>query len=157
MGFRRVGKDDSLGGLEELADHEGVLLVVGDELPDQPEDFGANADLFIYMGAYSSAAAGNAHFSLPLTTFAEQEGSYTNMQGRVQRFWTGLQAPGVARPGWMVLGALLAELSDGDAPIRADEAFSQASRGVPEFEGLSYGDMGTGGALVKQPTAISGD
>ena len=44
-------------------------------------------------------AAKNAHFVLPITTFAEQEGSYTNVQGRVQRFWPGVRPPGSARPG----------------------------------------------------------
>jgi NADH-quinone oxidoreductase subunit G len=157
MGFRRVGNDESVGGLEELAQHQGTLLVVGDELPDQPESFGSDASLYVYMGAYRSAAAKNAHFNFPLTTFAEQEGSYTNVQGRVQRFWPGLQAPGGSRPGWLVLGALLAELRGGEAPIRASEAFSQVSGTVPEFEGLSYADLGTRGALVRQPAALSGD
>jgi hypothetical protein len=29
----------------------------------------------------------------------------------VQRFWPGLQAPGAARPAWLVLGALADELA----------------------------------------------
>jgi hypothetical protein len=40
----------------------------------------------------------DAHFVLPVTTFAEQEGTFTNFEGRVQRFWPALQAPPLARP-----------------------------------------------------------
>jgi NADH-quinone oxidoreductase subunit G len=157
LGFRRVGSDDSLGGLEEVGDHKGPILVVGDELSDQPETFGSQSSLFAYLGAYTSSGAGSAEFNLPLATFAEQEGTFTNAQGRVQRFWPGIRAPGAARPGWLVLGALLAELTGGTSPSRADEAFSQVAGTVPEFEDLSYGSMGTQGAPVKQPSVLSGD
>ena len=155
FGFGRVGDDNAEGGLAELADHDGVLIVAGDPLADLGEDFGAKAKLFVYLGAYGSPAAKNAHFVLPVTTFAEQEGTYTNVQGRVQRFWTGLQAPGVARPAWFILGALLAELREGEAPMGADKAFAQVAEAVPEFDGLTYRDIGNGGAPVNEPASIS--
>jgi len=155
FGFSRTGDDNAEGGLEELAGHEGVLIVAGDPLADVAEDFGAKAKLFVYLGAYGSPAAKNAHFVLPVTTFAEQEGTYTNVQGRVQRFWTGLQPPGVARPAWFILAALLAELTEGEAPMGADKAFAQIAETVPEFGGLTYRDIGNGGAPVNEPASIS--
>jgi len=157
LGFSRVGDENAKGGLDDLSGHTGVLIVVGDPLEDVPEDFGAQAELFIYMGSYSSQAANKAHYVLPITTFAEQEGSFTNVQGRVQRFWTGIRSPGSARPGWFILGALLAELTETEAPASADQAFARAAEGIPEFGEINYRDMGTRGALVKTPIGVAGD
>lgn len=157
MGLQRVGDDEARGGLDALKDHTGILLVVGDPLVDLDESFGARARLFVYLGSYSSKAASNAHFVLPLSTFAEQEGTFTNVQGRVQRFWPGLGAPGSARPGWIILGALLSELTGVETPVRADQAFSMVADAVPAFAGITYRDMGTRGALVNEPAGVAGD
>jgi NADH-quinone oxidoreductase subunit G len=157
LGFERVGDENALGGLDEITGHAGVLIVVGDPLEDYGEDFGAEAELFVYLGSYSSKAASRADFVLPLTTFAEQEGSYTNVQGRVQRFWPGVRAPGMARPGWLVLGALLAELTETEAPASADQAFARVAEGVSEFGGITYRDLGTRGASAKKAAGVAGD
>jgi NADH-quinone oxidoreductase subunit G len=157
FGFSRVGDNEGAGGLEDIGKHTGVLIVVGDPLADQPADFGASAELFVYLGSYASEAAKNAHFVFPTTTFAEQEGSFTNVQGRVQRFWPGIRSPGSARPGWLILGALLAELTEGDAPASADQAFSQVGEGTPAFGGITYRDLGTRGAPVRTSAGVAGD
>ena len=106
LGCTRVGDDAGQGGLEDLVDHDGVVLVLGDALDDQPEGFAPNAALVLYLGAYTSSALASADFQFPVTTFAEQEGTFTNHAGRVQRFWPALSGPGAARPAWLVLGAL---------------------------------------------------
>src|SRR5690606_35283197 len=118
----RSGDDAGKGGLDEAAEHTGILLVVNDALEDAPADFGQRAGLFIYVGQVMSPAARNAHFVLPSTTFAESDGSFTNLERRVQRFWPALQLPGMARPAWQVLGVLLAGITGGDAPATADQA-----------------------------------
>ncbi len=144
LGMRRVGEDDGTGGLDELVDHPGLLLVLGDELADQPEGFGRRASLYVYFGTHPAAAAKNAHLVLPLTTFAEQDGSFTNHENRVQRFWPALEPPGAARPAWLVLGAVLTARTGNETPTRADQAFEA----IPAFSGLTYERIGTRGALL---------
>jgi NADH-quinone oxidoreductase subunit G len=89
-----------------------------------------------------------------MTTFAEQEGSFTNVEGRVQRFWPALQAPGMARPAWLILGALAGELSDVEAPRSAAEAFALLAGRVDAFQGLTYEDLGTRGAVVNETVSL---
>jgi NADH-quinone oxidoreductase subunit G len=97
LGFTRAGDDEGHGG---LGNDGGALFVLGDALADQPADFGAGAALFVYMGHRLTAAARNAHFVLPVSLFAEGEGTFTNFEGRVQRFWPGVQRRRSAgRPG----------------------------------------------------------
>ncbi len=157
VGAARVGGDDGRGGLDEAGDHGGVLLVVGDEVADQPADFGAQADLYVYVGTHGSAATEAAHVVLPATTFAEHEGTFTNRDGRVQRFWPALQAPGAARPAWMVLRALLARRTGGEVPTTAAEAFALAAAEIAPFGDLDYPGIGTRGVVVDAPAALAGD
>ena len=153
LGFERVGSDDGSDGLEDVADHEGILLVLGDELRDQSPDFGAKASLFVYLGAAECEAAQNADFVLPVTTFAEEEGTYVNVQGRVQRFWQAVQAPGSARPAWLVLGALVGALRGGGTPASASDAFDRLAGDHAAFAGLSYDAIGTAGAVLESAHA----
>jgi NADH-quinone oxidoreductase subunit G len=157
MGATRVGEADATGGLEEVAGHDGIVLVLGDALRDQPTDFGKNAALYVYFGARGGPATESAHLILPVTTFAEQEGSFTNLQGRVQRFWPALEAPGASRPAWLILGALMAERTGTPAPRSAADSFAYLAEHVPAFAGLTYEDIGTRGAVVNETVSLSGD
>ena len=155
IGFTRVGDDEAAGGLEDIAAHDGIVIIMGDELSDQAEDFGRDAQLFLYLGDQQSPAASNAHFVFPLTNFAEQEGSFTNIAGRVQRFSPALEPPGMARPGWFILGALLAELNNRDAPLNAAESFSGLASRIEAFAGLTYQDIGDRGAVLNETLVLS--
>ena len=157
LGCARVGDDAGQGGLEDFADHEGVVLVLGDALDDRPEGFAPNAALVVYLGAYTSSALASADFQLPVTTFAEQEGTFTNHAGRVQRFSPALSGPGVARPAWLVLGALLGALGGEEGPSTAEQAFGLVAKAVESYEGLDYETIGAEGAPSGSFVPVPGD
>ena len=115
---------------------------------DAPESFGAAASVFVYVGHFLSPAARNAHFVLPATTFAEMEGTFTNVQRRVQRFWPALQAPGMSRPAWQILGVLLAGISDATPVATAADAFALLGTVRPELAAVSWGDLGQQGVAL---------
>lgn len=157
LGMKRVGGDDAAGGLDDVAGHGGVLLVLGDALVDQAASFGASASVFVHLVTAVTPGGPRAGFTLPVTTFAEQEGTFTSAEGRVQRFWPALRAPGAARPAWLVLGAVAAELTDKAPPVRAAELFARLGDRFPRFAGLSYESIGTRGALANEPLQLAGD
>lgn len=157
LGLERVGGDDATGGLDEAAGHTGVLIVLGDALADQGGDFGAAASTFVYLGHHESDATAAADFVLPVTTFAEQEGSFTNHSGRVQRFWPGLEGPGMAQPAWFILGAMAAELSGSEAARSAADAFAALAGRVDAYSGMTYEDLGNRGAIVNETVSLAGD
>jgi NADH-quinone oxidoreductase subunit G len=152
LGFERVGDDDGTGGLQRPA---GALIVLGDPLADLPTDFAADAALVVYLGTVVGPQLANADFLLPLTSFAEQEGTFTNFEGRVQRFWPALNPPPMARPAWQILGVLLAGLQDGAAPATAGDAFLRLAELHEAFGGLSYPTLGTHGALLNEPVRLA--
>jgi len=157
LGMTRVGDDAGQGGLESVATHSGVLLILGDALADQGADFGSRAALVVHLATSAPADGSRAHFVLPITTFAEQEGTFTSAQQRVQRFWPALQAPGSARPAWEILSAVNSGLQELPAPTRVADFFERLSERFPAFAGLSYASLGTQGAVVNQPLALAGE
>jgi len=50
--------------------------------------------------------AKRADVVLPAASFAEGDGTYTNLERRVQRAPQGIRAAGDSRPDWMILAAL---------------------------------------------------
>jgi hypothetical protein len=62
----------------------------------------------------------------------------------------------MARPAWLIVGALLAELTDQGAPRSAAEAFGALSSAVSAFNGMSYEDIGARGAVVNETVSLAG-
>ena len=124
----------------------GALVVLDDELEGAGGDFGASADFFLYLGTRLPGAARNADAVLPIATFAEMDGTFTNFEGRVQRFHQALRPPGLARPGWMVLSRVLARLGDGEAVDDVRGAFERMAAQAPAFAGLTWDGIGLKGA-----------
>jgi NADH-quinone oxidoreductase subunit G len=132
------------------------VIVLGDALEDVGETFGENASLYVCLGTHAGAAARAAHFVLPVTTYAESEGTFTNHEGRVQRFWAALDAPGMSRPAWLVLGAVVAELTGASVPRTAADAFAALAKSAEAFDGLDYETLGTVGAVARSPVGVKG-
>jgi NADH-quinone oxidoreductase subunit G len=134
----------------------GIVIVLGDELAGAAPDFAAGADLFIALTPRSGAAVRGADFVLPATTFAEAEGTFTNHEGRVQRFWPALHPPPLARPAWQILGVLMAGLEEGStSPATAADAFLRLGDWHAEFSGLSYDVLGSRGALMNDTVQLT--
>ncbi|MCK5410774.1 MAG: (2Fe-2S)-binding protein [Gemmatimonadetes bacterium] len=137
-----------------LSDPGGdAVAVLEDPLAELPEEWGRQASFFLYVGNRLSSAARNAHAILPVTTFAEMEGTFTNFEGRVQRFHQALQPAGLARPAWLVLARLVSLLEDdGDggaaAPTLASEAFQVMVGDTPAMAGLEWASVGLKGARL---------
>jgi predicted molibdopterin-dependent oxidoreductase YjgC len=92
--------------------------------------------------------ADRAAVALPLATVLEEEGTLTNLRGRVQRFLQAKAAPGVARPSWYVLADLLAACGGaGDFPL-PEAVFEALAATHDGFRGLSYGALGLQGAVM---------
>ncbi|MFQ5746499.1 MAG: 2Fe-2S iron-sulfur cluster-binding protein [Gemmatimonadota bacterium] len=134
----------------------GRLLVLGDPLDGLPDDFGAGAEYFLYVGSRLTPAVRNASAVLPAAAFGELEGTFVNADGRVQRFHQVLQPPGVARPAWMVLSRLLAALGEGEAVTSVRTAFARMASEIGALEGLSWSGLGLRGAPLAGAGASAG-
>ena len=136
LGFKKT--KDLLGGLKQ----GDVLVVVGEDLAGIESSALTRASEVIVISSVLPEAAGNASVVLPIANFSEEEGTVTNLRGRVQRFTQARQAPGETRPSWLVLGDLLGAMGKQAAFFLPSEVFAQLASSTKAFAGLSYDSIG---------------
>jgi NADH-quinone oxidoreductase subunit G len=142
-GFAR--SDTPLSGMQA----GDVLVVADEELAGVDATGVARAGAIIVVGSTLPAwARHGANVVLPIATFVEEDGTFTNLRGRVQRFLQAKAAPGLARPSFLAIGDLLAELGDGQGYWTASQAFDALARAHPEFAGMSYDSLALKGAMT---------
>ncbi|MDQ6746982.1 MAG: molybdopterin-dependent oxidoreductase, partial [Candidatus Dormibacteraeota bacterium] len=97
-------------------------------------------DLLVVMDIAASALSARAHVVLPLHSFAEKEGTYTNMEGRVQRLRQAL--PPVARtpPDWRLFQDLANAWEAGWEYRQPVDVMRDIIRAVPAYAVRKPGD-----------------
>ncbi len=111
------------------------------------------AETVIFTGANVNATSERARWVLPAAAWVEREGTYTNWEGRVQRFRQAVEPLGHALAEWDILGRVLAALGAETPPARAERWFRELATAVPAFSGLTYQTLGDGGAVLSAPEA----
>src|SRR6266516_3223371 len=80
------------------------------------------AETVIFQGTNANDASARAHLVLPSAAYVEREGTFTNFEGRVQRFRTALDPLGEARPDWLILSMIGKALGLKDPVFSAERA-----------------------------------
>jgi len=147
MGFARADRP-----LDALAAGD-VLLVADEELaevdPAALAPVVSRAAAIVVVGTVLPAWATGAAVVLPIANMAEDEGTFTNLRGRVQRFLQAKQAPGFVRPGWAALSDVLTGLGEPAIYFQPSDVFAALAAATPAFAGLSYDILGLRGAEAK--------
>ena len=129
-----------------LAAAQSAALVL---VLDEPDLAIETAGVLIYAGTVLSDGARGAEVVLPLANTAEEDGTFVNRDGRVQRYFQAKPAPGMARPAWWVMAELTGRVQTGAAaPQNVAEAFDLLAGSVDAFAGLSYAALGFGGKKI---------
>src|SRR5256885_1542439 len=105
-------------------------------------------ETLIVTGANANQASAGAHWVLPAAAWVERDGTYTNFEGRVQRFRLAVEPLGQALAEWEMLGRVLAALGEAPTATRAEHWFRQLTGAVPAFAGLSYQSIGDTGRVL---------
>ena len=156
LGSEMVGLELLLAGVESGAVR--ALLLVRSDLTRwvdaaRVRQVLERAELVVVLDSDGCEAAQYANVVLPLATYAESDGTFTNASGRVQRFHAAVAAPGQARQGWRVLGDLLAAATDGVDPTTAAGVFDALAAEGGAFAGLDYERLGSQGASAANARA----
>ncbi|WP_309669408.1 2Fe-2S iron-sulfur cluster-binding protein [Gemmatimonas sp.] len=148
LGFAET---DSIGST--LGDGD-ALLVVGDQLEGINSADLDRASSIVYVGtALPASLVARAAVVLPITNILEEEGTLTNLRGRVQRFLQAKAAPGVARPTWYVLADLLVAVGGDGRFFMPAEVFAALAATHASFAGLDYEALGLRGVAVVDSSA----
>ncbi len=120
--------------------HDGdALLIVGDHLDGVDAADLDRASSIVFVGTVLPAVLdARAAVVLPITNILEEEGTLTNLRGRVQRYLQAKAGPGVARPTWYVLADLLAAVGGEGHFYMPSEVFAALAATHASFGGLDY-------------------
>ena len=155
VGAEMLGFAKSDTPLSELRD--GDVLVIADH-PMTEADLAdvRRAGAVVVIGTTLPRGLQNVHAVLPIANFTEEEGTFTNLRGRVQRFLQAKAAPGLARPSWFVLADLLASLGEPTNYFLPSEVFAALAAAHSNFAGLSYDTLGLRGLPVLDAAPAAG-
>jgi NADH-quinone oxidoreductase subunit G len=160
IGLAAAGHADGAHVLE--AAHAGrleVLWVFGHDLLAAGWERGAvvgaldRVPCLIFQGPSENATSARAQLVLPSAAWVEREGTFTNVAGRVQRFWRAVPPRGEARADWEILAGVARALGHAWPGTRAEAVFRELAGAVPAFAGLSYAVLGDAGRPVAEAAA----
>jgi NADH-quinone oxidoreductase subunit G len=114
----------------------------------------AALDFLVVQDIFLTETAQLATVVLPGAAFAEKDGTYTNLERRVQRLRRAVTPPGEARPDWRIirdLGIALGGELDYQEPA---DVLAEIGLSVPVYRGITAGRLGSKG--VQWPRRADG-
>jgi NADH-quinone oxidoreductase subunit G len=128
----------------------GLLVVSGDEAAanENVRALAEQAEATIVVSMYGGLSAGWADLILPGTSYLERDGTFVNLEGRLQRLRRTVEPPCPDELEWI---SKLAARFDVDVAPFAAAVFGEVSERV--YGGLAFGEVGERAPLRGYPEA----
>lgn len=125
-----------------------TLLVFGEDVTKHGlgADVLGRLDALIVSDILPNATTAVAHYLLPGCAHAEKRGTFTNVKGRVQRFWKAVEPRGDARAEWEFLHELVFDVTGRNGYVTIEGLFNQMAEEVAAFQGMTWAALGDTGA-----------
>ncbi|MEJ5171722.1 MAG: molybdopterin-dependent oxidoreductase, partial [Fimbriimonadales bacterium] len=107
-----------------------------------------NVEYLVVQTTLESEAASYASVVLPIAAPGEADGSFTNVERRVQVFERALEPPSEAKPAWRVFSEVMVRAEPQTPPFSAREIFDEIARTVPAFHGITWEQARDGGVIL---------
>ncbi len=101
-----------------------------------------------FQGPHGQATAAMAQVQFPAAVYAEIEGTFTNVQGRVQRISAAVPPLGESLPGLEILARLAGELGISLPGTGARDVFEEIGKEIGAFAGMTYESLGETGRML---------
>ncbi|MCX5790052.1 MAG: 2Fe-2S iron-sulfur cluster-binding protein [Elusimicrobia bacterium] len=110
-----------------------------------------------YQGSHANRFSTAAQWVLPACSFAEEDATFTNFEGQVQRSRAAVPPLGESRPDWEIFRDMLAALEAPQAWTSAGGVFAELAKAEPPFASMAFEDLGMHGKrLARAPGPGSG-
>jgi NADH-quinone oxidoreductase subunit G len=122
----------------------GLLVVSGDEAAADPNvrALAERAENVLVTAMFQGLAVGWANLVLPGTSYLERDGTYVNLEGRLQRLRRTVIPPAPDELAWI---SKLAERFGVQVSPHASAVFAELSERI--YDGLPFGEVGERAAL----------
>ncbi len=112
-----------------------------------------NVEFLVVQDVEETEATAYASVVLPVATPQETDGSYTNIERRVQRLLRAIEPKGDAKPSWRVFSELSLRLKGGQPLFNPRDILARIARDVPAFAGVTWENIeGEGFVLGAGPS-----
>jgi NADH-quinone oxidoreductase subunit G len=118
-----------------------VVVTLGHDLPVADTTLGRlrEIDLHLALASHELGAVARAGVALPIAAWAEQPGSFTNADGKLQRFHAAIAPAGQAVPAWEAIARLAAATGAKLAWAHARDVWKDMTAAVAPWKGAAWG------------------
>jgi NADH-quinone oxidoreductase subunit G len=132
----------SAQGLGSASDEVKALYIVGTD-PIGDGQLLPKADFVVVQELFLTKTAQQADVVLPAMSWAERDGTFTNAERRVQRYYKALPPTGQAKADWEIFSDIADALGLKWMLFTAESVMDQIAANVPAYAGLDYPTLGT--------------
>ena len=98
-------------------------------------------DFLVVQDIFLTETARYADVVLPAACYAEKEGTFTNIERRVQRVRKAIDPPGESKPDWQIVTELTNRMGTRWTYTSPGEIMEEIARLVPSHSGINYGRL----------------
>ena len=145
-----------LGSADVYAGKAKAVYIVGaDPIGDGLLKSRQGIDFMVVQELFLTETAKSADVVFPAQSWAERDGTWTNGDRRVQRYYPASQRVGESRADWQIIGEVIAKLNNEKAPFAASLIFAKeiAIEIVP-YNGMTYRTLAE---VVEQYPIVGGE
>ena len=111
-------------------------------------------EFLVVQDQFMTHIGSHAHVILPGVSFAEKEGTFTSMEGRVQRVRKAISPVGHSRPDWEILCKLSTRMGYPMSYQNPAQVMEEISSIVPSYAATTYPRLEQGG--IRRPATTTG-
>ena len=104
-----------------------------------------NVETLVVQSSQRNETFFYSSIALPLSLPAESEGTFTNCEGRIQKFAAAIPAVGESKPAWRVFEDLSVRISPRMPAIHPKDVFKT----IDQFSSVDYQEIGDAGIMVR--------
>ncbi len=136
----------------ETGEVKAVYVAGADPLTDYPHSGRyasafKKAELLIVQDLFLSPTARRADCVFPAASFAEREGTMTNIEHRIQKLNQVIQPLGESRPDWSIFEEMAKAMGRPMGYFTAADIFKEMSATIPFYKGLRLADLPEDGSI----------
>ena len=141
----------------EMLMTDGVkgLLIAGADPAAESEVYRAtleNVEFLVVQDLFLTETAQLADVVLPARGTAERDGTFTNLERRVQTFDPGVPPPGQAWADWLIVTAIAGRMGADWTYASADGVMAEITQQVPLYAGMEFENL-TAAVSLERKTA----
>lgn len=133
---------------------KALFVLAADPIGDGLMADRGKLDFLVVQELFLTETAAQADVVLPAQSWAEREGTFTNGERRVQRYYPAIQPIGEARPDWQILAQIGERVGLEKPAFAASLVFRDLAKAVPQYKEMDYRALAK---VEKQWPDVGGD